>query len=448
MKTSRRTFLGCAGAAPFILPGSIWAADVKPSERLNMGIIGTGKMAQGIMNNFRGMDEVQIVAVCDVDSFRRTAAQERLNEYYKSNPKKGTADVKAYRDYRELLADPKIDIVYVGTPDHWHASVTVAALKAGKDVYCEKPLTHNIMEAVAVMTAVKKYNRVLQTGSQQRSSKEFRIAAELVRNGVLGKIKSVNVFFGGAPKPYDMKAEPMEPGLDWDFWCGPGPVVDYNSKLSAHGIPDFWPNWRGFREFGTGGVGDWGAHMLDIAHWGLDMDNSGPVEITPPADGKNHGTVLKYPTGVEVIHTSGQGGVTFNGENGMVRVHRGQFELVMNGQPFSRFWDKKVDTGTSCEAAYTKAEKTFLKDAKVHLYTAPRGGHTRNFVDCVKSREKPGANELIGAHTVIGCHLILQSYYHREKMNWDPVNFRFTNGTGNPAWLTREYRQGYGFPAV
>lgn len=450
MSMNRRTFLQTSlfAGAPLILPRPLFAAAKPSGSRLNFGFIGIGKQGQGLMNNFRNQPDVQVIGLSDVDSFRLKMAQDSMSAFYRAKPELGTPDIKTYRDYRELLANKRIDAVVIAVPDHWHAIIAIAAMAAGKDVYCEKPLTYCISEAIAVMKAVEKYHRVFQTGSMQRSMPIFRVSCELVRNGILGKVSTVEARFGGVPRPFDLKEDPMEPGLDWNSWCGPSPLVNYNKELSPHGIPKFFPHWRSFREFGTGGVGDWGAHMIDIAHWGIGADSSGPLTITPAANPKaDRGTELLYAGGVKVIHSPGSAGVRFIGENGEVDVDRHRFKFILNGKVVSRFWDKEIDKNTSCEGAVAKAEKEFLKDPKVKLYRPPKGGHTRDFIEAVKNRTKPGANEIIGARTVIACHLIAQSYYHRQVMHWDPQAFVFTQGTGNPEWLTRSYRDGFTLPS-
>jgi predicted dehydrogenase len=447
MYFNRRTMLkglACAGA-PLILPSSIWAQGTKANAKIRVGCVGMGTQMRGVMGGFRSQDGVEVVAVCDVDTTRRTAALESLKAAYKN----GGPEVKAYTDYRELLADKSIDVVIVATPDHWHAIVTVAALKAGKDVYCEKPLTHNIKEAIAVMKAVKKYNRVLQTGSMQRSAnQEFRVACELVRNNVLGKIKTIEINIGSPAVPYNLKEETMEPGLDWDKWCGPAPLVAYNPQLSPRGVHNGFPNWRNYREFATGMIGDWGAHHIDIAHWGMGMDDSGPVEILPSTNPKNtDGVSMKYANDVVLTHVNKGNGLTFAGENGSVFAGRGRFHLMMEGKDFVRFMDPNVDKDISCEGACAKATKTFLKDAKVKLEVSKN--HIRNFLDCVRERKaKPITSELVGGHTAIACHLMSQAYYNKQRMCWDPQAFAFTKGTGDPAWLTRAYRGAVTLPTV
>src|SRR5438445_12923709 len=225
---NRRTFLKStatvAAAAPFLLPSKIWAAETPPSARLNLGFIGVGTQGKGLMGGFLGKKETQTVAVCDVDTTRRENAKKIVEDHYAKQTDKGTfKGCSAYKDFRDLIARKDIDGVVVATPDHWHALVVIAAANAGKDIYCEKPLSLTIPEARAMVNAVRRNHRILQTGSMQRSSGEFRKACELVRNGSLGKIKTVIVGVGPSSKWCDLPGEPMEPGLDWDTWLGPAP---------------------------------------------------------------------------------------------------------------------------------------------------------------------------------------------------------------------------------
>jgi len=402
-----------------------------PGNSLTMGFVGMGIQSRYLLSKFAG--EVQILAVCDVDTTRRSNAQQWVDKFYTENPDKGSAGCKAYNDYRELLERRDIDAVCIAVPDHWHATITLLALQKGKDVFCEKPLTHNIREAIDVMHGVKKHKRVLQTGSMQRSSKEFRIACELVRNGCIGKIDHVEAVFSGPPIPCDLAEEEMEPGLDWNRWLGPAPVRPYNSILSPRGLHKHFPAWRSYREYGTGGVGDWGAHHLDIAQWGLGMDDSGPVE----ALFANEEATLVYASGVTVIRKDKGFGVHFFGSDGEVMVNRGRFKVVVKGETIATFVGAE-SKDTTLDAEVQKAEQLLLKDAKIKLYNSP--SHYLDFLDCVGSRSKPIANEQVGGRTVICCHLLNQLYYHNETIKWDPARLCFTGGTGNPAWLTRDYR--------
>ena len=433
MVLSRRNFVrgSLIAGAPLILPGSVWGADVKPNDKMAMGFVGMGKQSRGLLRYFLHQDDVKVLAVCDVDTTRREDARKKVNDHYKST------DCKAYNDFRELMARKDIDLVCIATPDHWHAIICIEALKNGKDVYCEKPLTHNVHEAKELIKAVEKYGRVLQTGSMQRSAREFRVAAELVQNGVIGKISHVQCQFGGPGKPYDLKEEKMEPGLDWDLWCGPGPKVAYNPILAPRGMHKHFPHWRQYREFGGGAVTDWGAHHLDIAQWGLGMDGNGPVEFIPPSkQGASEGAKMVYANGITVEHRNKGFGVHFFGSEGEVMVNRGRFALKKNGEYFAKF--TKREDGSSCAAQTVKAEKAFLKDAKIKLYNST--SHTKDFLNCVKSRQKPITSEIVGGGTAICCNLMNQCYYNHSKILWDPIKKQLRDGSGDPKWLTREYR--------
>ncbi len=401
-----------------------------------MGFIGMGKQSKGLLNNFLHHKTVRVVAVCDVDTTRREAAQQRVNEHYKGRPELGSPDCAAYNDFREVIAREDINAVCIATPDHWHTIPVIAALRAGMDVYCEKPLTHNIHESIEIMKEVDANKRVLQTGSMQRSMEEFRVACELVQNGAIGKIDRVECSFGPPGVPCDLPEEEMEPGLDWDMWVGPAPMRPYNSVLSPRGLHDHFPNWRSYKEFGGGMVCDWGAHHLDIAQWGLDMDKSGPKEIHPPEDPKAiEGAVLHYDKGITVTHKSGFG-VHFYGEGGEVKVNRGRIEFILDGKRVAGFVNR--DEGGSLASTIVKIKKEFLSDAKIKLYSSR--DHIRDFLDCVKARTKPITNEEVGGRSAICCHLMNQAYYNHAVIKWEPKRMRFAKGSGKPEWLTRDYR--------
>jgi predicted dehydrogenase len=439
MKFSRRSFLvraaGSAAVAPWILPSHIWAADTKPNSRLAMGFVGMGIQNNGLLGGFLG-HETQVLAVCDVDTTRRNAAKKRVDDYYSQRGGQKSS-CAAYNDFREITGRGDIDAVCIATPDHWHTIVTLAALGAGKDVYCEKPLTHNIHEAVEVMRAVDAHHRVLQTGSMQRSMKEFRVACELVQNGAIGTVQRVECSFGDPGIPCDLPEEAMEPGLDWNFWVGPAPMRPYSSVLSPRGVHNFFPNWRNYREFGGGMVTDWGAHHLDIAQWGLGMDASGPVEVLPPATpGAKRGAKLVYANGVTAEHKDGFG-VDFFGTEGEIQVNRGTFTFKRDGKMIASHTGNSNEK-TSCAAEVQKAEREFLKDPKIRLYVSK--DHLWNFLECVKNRTKPITSEQVGGHSAICCHLMNQAYYHGQKIKWDPEKFAFVDGTGDASWLTRDYR--------
>jgi predicted dehydrogenase len=399
-------------------------ADNAPANaKIRLATIGMGKMLYGShLPHFLKMPDVRVVAVCDVDTTRREAAKKRVDEAY------GNSDCQAFVDYRELLAQEQIDAVACATPDHWHALVILDFCKAGKDLYCEKPLTNNLVEAKAVMDAVKASKIIFQTGSQQRSDDNFRYACELVRNGYLGKIQRITVGVGGPPQPCDLPAEDLEPGLDWDRWLGPAPQRPYSSVLSPRGVHDHFPSWRNFREYGGGGMTDWGAHHFDIAQWGLGMDESGPVEIVPP-HGEERKVKYIYADGTEVVH-GGRSGITFFGTEGELFVNRGKLE-------------------SKPEAII----KQPISDNQIHLYKSPGGGHAghrQDWVNCVLSRQQPCCPIEIGARTVAVCHLGNIAYLHAEELagkslKWDPVKWQFEGNDEANKWRDYPYPRRAGF---
>jgi predicted dehydrogenase len=434
---TRREFVRRAAVAvaatPIIVPGTALGQEKQTaaSSRLTLGFIGVGTQNRGHLGHFLGQQDVQVLAVCDVDTTRRDNAKQMVERRYGEQQKSGTyKGCTAYNDFRELLARKDIDAVVIATPDHWHAIPVLEACQAGKDIYCEKPLTLTIREAKALIDAVRKYNRVFQTGSQQRSSSEFRLVCELVRSGRIGKLRSVYVNVGGPSKPCDLPEEKLEPGLDWDRWLGPAPQRPYNSVLSPRGVHKGFPNWRNYREYSGGMMTDWGAHHFDIAQWGLGMDDSGPVEITPPEDPKaQRGVKYLYANGVTVTHGDEYEpgkrfrGVAFIGTNGKLFVDRGYKE----SQP-------------------EEILKQPLGDKDVQLYKSP--GHQRDWLNCVRSRKRPICDVEVGARSVTVCHLGNLAYWNHRKLHWDPKEWHFVNDLEANKWLDRERREPYQLPQV
>jgi predicted dehydrogenase len=422
-----------AAAAPILVPLSALGDETKTaaSERITLGFIGVGTQNRGHLRYFLGEKDVQVLAVCDVDTTRRENAkatvEKRYGEQLKSGRYKGCA---AYNDFRELLARKDIDAVVIATPDHWHAIPVLEACRTGKDVYCEKPLSLTIREAKAMIDAVRKYNRVFQTGSQQRSSSEFRLACELVRSGRIGKVQKVYVNVGGPSKPCDLPEEPLEPGLDWDRWLGPAPKRPYNSILSPRGVHQGFPDWRNYREYSGGMMTDWGAHHFDIAQWGLGMDDSGPIEIIPPDNPKaQKGLQFVYANGVVVHHGTEYepgkrvNGVAFIGSEGKIFVNRGY---------------KASDPKEIIQQP--------LGEKDVHLYKSP--GHQRDWLICVRSRNRPICDVEIGARSVTVCHLGNLAYWNHRKLRWDPKEWQFVNDAEANRWLDRERREPWHLPQV
>lgn len=414
-----------AVSAPLILPSRVWSAAVSPNDRIQLGFIGMGTQNRGLMSGFLRTPQTQTVAVCDVDRTRRLAAQTVAKDHFAKQG--GGGGCEAYEDFRELLARRDVDAVVIATPDHWHALISIAAARAGKDIYCEKPLCQSIHEARAMVKAVRKHKRIFQTGSMQRSSKEFRVACELVRNGVIGRISTVEASVGGPGMPCDLPGETPEPGLNWDLWLGPAPSRPYHSELSPRGVHKHFPNWRRYREYGGGGVTDWGAHHFDIAQWGLGMDQSGPVEITPASDPKaSFGVRARYASGVELVHSNGNG-VVFHGSEGKISVDRGRFSLWLGSQ-------LKSESASECEGI----ARELLKSNAERLYAST--DHKADWLNSIRTRKPPICDVEVGARTVTVCHLINLAYYHGQRMVWDPKRERFAGGAGNAAWLDVPYR--------
>lgn len=436
---SRRRFLtvsGAAAAAPFILPTHVWAAQVQPNDKITLGFIGMGIQNRGLLNGFINRDDTQVLAVCDVDSSRREDAKGRVDRHHFKKTGTTARDCATYNRFEDLLARKDLDAVVIATPDHWHALIAIAAAKAKKDIYCEKPLCQSIHEARAMVNAVRKNKRVFQTGSMQRSAREFRVAVELIRNGVIGAVQRIDVAVGGPGVPCDLPEEPMEPGLDWDRWLGPAPLRPYNAVLSPRGINNHYPNWRNYREYGGGMVTDWGAHHFDIAQWGLAADDGGPVEIIPPADWQKaqSGVKLRYANGVEVTHQAGNG-TTFYGKGGELYINRGRITVKVGGTVKAKAGDKG-DAPLKDELDRLEAE--FLTPGKQQVYRSPN--HLGDFLGAMRSRNKPICDVEVGARTVSVCHLVNLAYYHGQTLKWDAKAEQFTGGTGNRAWLDVGYR--------
>jgi predicted dehydrogenase len=427
---TRRHFLGGVAAGslafPAIVPASVFGADDKPppSERVTVGFIGCGKMANDYhLSELLKFGDVQALAVCDVDTNRREAAKKRVEKAY--SERKDYKGCTAYNDFRDVVGRKDIDAVVIATPEHWHAIPAIEAMKAGKDVYCEKPLVLTLAEGKRCIDAARKYQRVFQTGSQQRSNVfgDFRQAAEIVRSGRLGRIEVVTVGVGGPPRPCDLPEESMEPGLDWDLWLGAAPKRPYNSVLSPRGVHKHFPEWRRYSEYAGGGHADFGAHHYDIAQWCLGMDESGPVEVIPPFDPKRgHGVIYRYASGVVMIH-GGQGGCTFTGTKGTLHIDRGK----LTSDPVS-------------------IVKEPLGKDEVHLEKSP--GHHRNWLDCIRSRKRPLADVEIGARSVAIVTLGNLAYQHGRHLKWDPARWDFVDDPVASKWLDRDRRDPWYLPEI
>ena len=296
IKRSATALAGFIIAPRFVLGGNRpdGTKYIPPSDMITLGFIGCGKQGRILSNYFLSTNEIRILALSEVykDKSELMLKTIKTNQE-KNNQPSNDNDIAVYNDFRELLSRKDIDAVVIATPDHWHAAVAVRAAEAGKDIYCEKPLSLTVKEGRAMVKATRKHKRVFQTGSMQRSWPEFRQAVEIVRNGFIGEIKSIKVNVGPPPAAYNLPEQPVPDGLDWSKWLGPNEFKPFNAELAPPITKDVYPNWRNYKEFGGGMVTDWGAHMFDIAQWALDMDESGPVEIFAP-DAEHPFLTYKY----------------------------------------------------------------------------------------------------------------------------------------------------------
>lgn len=425
-KFTRKDFIKTASLASafFIVPRFVLGRGyTAPSDMINMGFIGCGKQSPSLRNDFLKTGGVQLTAACDVYAAKTDRFVQKVEAFYtEKNERQNYKGCKRYKDFRELLARKDIDAVVIATPDHWHAVMAVKACEAGKDVYCEKPLSLTIAEGRAMVTAARKHNRVFQTGSMQRSWKEFRQAVELVRNGYIGDITSVKVNISGPPKEWDLAGEPVPAGLDWNAWLGPNVIKrPYNGKVAPTILQeaDIWPKWRDYKEFGGGGMTDWGAHMFDIAQWGLNMDESGPVKITPPAPGgKATGLIYGYANGVTLVHEPKEGkqACHFIGTKGEVWVARGELKTTPE----------------------SLAEK-MIGESEHHVYFSDN--HYADFLNSIRSRQKPICDVETGHRTASVCTLGNIAYSLRRTLTWNPSNETFDNDSEATKMLSRPMKK-------
>lgn len=418
----KQSFLGLASISivpSYVLGGACGKA---PSDKITMGFIGTGKQSFGLGSAFLNLDDIKMIAACDVDSVKVGKFKEMVNKHYAEvteNPSYDSCDM--YAEYNDLIARDDIDAVVICLPDHWHAIPSIQALKLGKDVYCEKPLSHTIEEGRAMVKATRDNKRVFQTGNMQRSWGNFRKACELVRNGYIGEIKTVQVNVGGPPVPCDLPDQPTPDTIDWDKWIGPAPYRGYHDILSPPYPIEIWPQWRRYSEFGGGGVTDWGAHMFDIVQWALGKDDSGPVTFIPPTTkGADRGLKFIYDNGIEVTHEDfGRGfAVRFHGTDGTIDISRDFFEA---SDP-------------------TLVEKE-LSSSDTKLYHSDN--HYQDFIDAIKSRNKPVSDVEIGHRTATVCNIANITYQLGRTLNWDPVKEEFANDTEANRLRGKEYRKPY-----
>jgi predicted dehydrogenase len=420
MKNNRRQFVKqttAAIAGLSIVPRHVLGKGHKaPSDRFNVGVIGTGAQSSGLIKRISRIPQARVIAGCDVHQKRLVKFSQLIEEQYQKYGVKGKAEI--HEDYQKLLENPDIDGIVVSTPDHWHAIPSIDAMKAGKHVYCEKPMSHNINEGRVMEKVARKYNRVLQTGSMQRSRADFRKACELVRNGYLGKIEKVWVEVGNPSAACNLPYQPTPDYLNWERWLGPALLRSYHKVIVEN---SWFPDWRWYREYGGGILSDWGAHMFDIVQWALGMDQSGPVSYQAPMEPTaSRGLKMHYKNGIEVEHRNfGRGfGVRFFGSEGTMDISRQYFETSNK---------ELVDVE--------------LKSTDERLYVSE--SHETDWITAAKAGTKPICDVETGHRTATICHIANLAYEFRRPLRWDPVKEEFIDDFEANLRRGKQYRKPY-----
>ncbi len=394
--TSRRNFLklgaGALIAAPFVMTAKGAAAVTPPSKRIVMGGIGIGKMGSGDLRSFLGFPEVQMVAVSDVRKLHRDNAKEAVDQKY------GTKDCASYNDFRELIARDDIDAIHIATPDHWHAAIAIAAMRRGKDVYCQKPETLTIREGRQMVDTARRFGRVFSGGSQRVYGDHLDLAKKAWA-GEFGTIKAVHVDCGMPSWPCNLPGEPMQEDIDWDLWLGPAPWAPYSDKRCNGTFSINGTGWRSWRDYSGGGMTDWGAHRFGAAMFITDMRGEGPIAVTPP-DGKD----VKF--------------LTYEFANGLKLYHKGG-----NGP---------VDIiGTPNERVPAKAMPHYKGSTSIY----------GDFLNSVKTRERPFRDIEFAHRTASVCHLGNIAYQLQRPLKWDPVKEEFPGDEQANRFLDRAKRE-------
>jgi len=421
---NRRSFLGksLAGMAGVAILPNLYALGASPNEVIRLGVIGPGRRGVRLAQAFMELEGVQVVAASDVYGRKCERFEQMVKDFYGGKKKK--AEVATYEHYHDMLNRSDIDAVVIATPDHWHALNALDAIKAGKDVYIEKPMTFTIREGQALRLAVRDHNRVLGVGSQQRSGPEFEHAVKLVQEGAIGRVQKINAHVGAPPSKFDLPQQPIPKDLNWDLWLGPSPYVHYHEQLAPPISLDppknetFWGGWRWYKVLGGGFTTDWGAHMFDIAQWAMGMDGSGPFEVIPAGYKDTPHLTFIYRNGVvmteEPFNEKKSKGVKFWGNDGWVEVSRG----------FLQASDPALLKGYSKEGQ-------------------PSHPHLRDFVAAMKSRKDPKVPVEVGHSSCTTCLLGNIAYDLGRPLRWNPETENFVDDPEAQQHLHRDYREGY-----
>lgn len=483
---SRREFLslsalGLAGLT--ILPSwTMQGVRIAPSDRVVMGFIGLGRQALSDFRGFGGAAGLQVAACCDVDSIKVTRFQNTVAAWQEQKGMNKRCD--GYENYEQLLERKDIDAVEVVTPDHWHALATIHACQAGKDVYCQKPLSYTIVEALAMMDAARENKRVVQVGSQQRSSGEFQKAIELVQNGTIGHVERIHARVGAPPTPYSLPEQPVPANLNFNLWMGPlnDPKIHYNEDIcppiSLNPVSNerLWGAWRWYQEMGNGYTADWGAHHFDIAQAAIGMDGSAPVEYIPIGYRGATSNHMRYANGIILSeepylddNDSAQG-IKFFGTKGWIEVARGYLacsvpnvvpENLAGRRPAARnaaaqapqatqtqTQQRQTQAATGNTAAQQSAQAEQQRAATNAQQFEISSPHMQNFIDCVRSRKKTIAPIEVGASTAILCCNVNIALELGRPVKWNPATYSYGDDKDarNHRLYNYQYRNPYSLP--
>jgi predicted dehydrogenase len=451
-KQTRREFLNTTIKAsalfafPSIVPASVFGKKA-PSNRINVAAIGTGRISRG--HDIPGVwqyDYAQLMAVCDVDSMRAEDGKKLVNEYYTKRDGKLFDGVKVYTDYRELLQNKDIDAVLISTPDHTHAMIGVAAAKAGKHIYMQKPASLTIKEGRIISDAVTRSGVKFQIGSQQRSSEQFRYAAELVRNGRIGQLKTVEVGLPGDPPGGNKTEMPVPKNLDYDMWLASTPEVYYTEERVHPQAGYGRPGWLRCEQFGAGMITGWGAHHIDSAHWGMGMERSGPIKIwNEKAEFATGGlwdvhgifkTHALYANGVHMIVSNEfENGVKFEGTDGWIFVSRGDYQATSSDPTKPGSQAKKID------ASNPKVLESVIAPNEFHFTVSKN--HHGNWLEAIRDNNKTIAPVEEAHRACSACLLHHIAMKLNRKLYWSPEKEKFKNDDGANKMLSRPQRKGY-----
>jgi hypothetical protein len=449
----RHSLAGTAGMiiAPTIIPSSVLGKNA-PSNKINIGQIGFGRIAKGHdLPETLAYDVARVMAVADVDSNRLKDGKQFLEKYYNDKFKSTSyLNVKTYGDYREMLLNKDIDAVIISTPDHWHAQPALEAALARKDIYLQKPTSLTIKEGRLLSDIVNRQGVILQMGTQQRSSAQFRIAAELVRNGRIGKLHTVRIGLPGDPSGPDAPEMPVPANLNYDMWLGSTPEVYYTEMRVHPQVGYDRPGWLRCEQFGAGMITGWGQHHIDSANWGMNTEYSGPLSVEAVAEFPRsglwnvHGDFMvkaAYPDDVMMYISGGYpNGIRYEGTEGWIFVSRGDYQATASDP------NTQAKNSKALDASDPRILQSVIGENEIHLYKSDN--QHGNWLDCIQSRKQPVSPIEMGHRACTVCLISHIAMKLPRKLNWDIKTERFINDDEANAMLSRPNRYPYGVDYV